>query len=436
MLRYLFAVRGGIGPGTFVLLYLALVAAPLILARLTGTASGSAVRELGIGMGLAAFAIFLAEFWLGGRSAVRATRGGLDVYLWAHRSAGIGAFALMSGHILLLGDPPSPLGPLTAAAAGLVVIGLILKKRLLRYELWRIMHGVAAALVAFGGLAHALRDGRYSGAPLLAAFWGVLALTAVGTLLWTHFGPLRWRRAGRYAVVAVRPVARAQWTVELEPVDGRALDFYAGQYAFLAVEGAPFPTIGHPFSFSSAPSDRPRIAFTVSENGDFTGRIGTLQPGTIVRLDGPYGHLSPDHYRGPAERGRGLVLIGGGVGFAPLMSILREWRARGAREPVLAFYAVQTYEDILWADEINQLVRQHGATIRVVLSQPDPAWAGSTGRLDTEYLRHYLAVPGRDQYLYFICGSTRLNDAVLNSLAELRCASPHRVHVENFAVYD
>jgi hypothetical protein len=44
-------------------------------------------------------------------------------------------------------------------------------------------------------------------------------------------------------------------------------------------------------------------------------------------------------------------------------------------------------------------------------------------------------VPGREEFLYFICGSTRMNDAVLDSLAELGCAAANRVHVEDFAVY-
>jgi predicted ferric reductase len=386
-------------------------------------------------MGLAAFAMFLAEFWLSGRFAPVSARGGLDVYLWAHRFAGFAALALVGGHIALVGGEPSPPGPIAAGGAGLLLLGVWLKQRL-RYELWRLAHGAAAGVIAIAGLAHALVDGRYSAAPLLAAFWVVLTLAALGSLLWVHVARPRLRRAGRYAVVAVRPEARAQWTIELEPAGEHALDFRAGQYAFLAVEGAPFPTMGHPFSFSSAPSDRPRIAFTVRENGDFTDQIGGLRPGTLVRLDGPYGHLSPDNYRGAAERGAGLVLIGGGVGFAPLMSILREWRARGAREPVYAFYAAETRDDVLWAEELGQLAREHGATVRVVLSRPDEGWDGDTGRIDSAYLRRHLEVPGRDRFLYFVCGSTRMNDAVLDSLAELRCAAPNRVHVEDFAVYD
>jgi predicted ferric reductase len=434
----LFSIRGGLGGVTFVVLYVAIATIPLLLARLTGTSSGDTVKEFGSGLGMAAFALFLAEFWLTGRFRPISDRAGIDAFLRGHRFAGVAATVMMIGHIVLVGDEPSPPGPIAVGGVVLILIGIGVKKRLkIRYEWWRISHGVAAAIVALAGFFHAQADGRYIEHPLLSAFWGLLTLSAIGSLVWVHIvRPLRERRAA-YRIVAVKPEARAQWTVELEPGDGRGMDFHAGQYAFLSFAGEGFPTIGHPFSFSSAPSARPRLTFTIRESGDFTNRVGTLQPGTTVLVDGPFGHLSPDHYRGPAEAGRGLVLIGGGVGFTPMMSILRERRARGTREPIYVFYAAQTWADIMWADELSEIATAIGAKINVVLSKPEPGWTGETGYIDTAYLRRHLEnVPGREEFLYFICGSTRLNDAVLNSLGELKIASAHNIHVESFAAYD
>jgi predicted ferric reductase len=435
--KMLFAVRGGLGGVTFVLLYVTMATLPLLIARLTGTSSGSFTNELGTGFGMAAYALLLAEFWLTGRFRRISDRAGLDAFLRGHRFAAVAATVMIVAHIILSDGDPTPLGPIAAGALVLVFVGIGVRKGLrIKYEVWRIAHGVAAVLVAVVGFFHAQAAGRYIEHPLLSAYWGVLMLAALGSLVWVHvILPMRQRRT-EYRVVAVRPEARALWTVELEPSNGQGLSFHAGQYAFLAFAGEGFPTIGHPFSFSSAPSAGPRLAFTIRENGDFTNRIGTLQPGTAVRVDGPYGHLSPENYRGPAEPGKGIVLIGGGVGFAPMMSILRERRLRGTSEPIYVFYAAQTWADIMWANELTEIAKTLGATIRVVLSRPEEGWTGDTGYIDTEYLNRHLNMPGREGFLYFICGSTRLNDAVLASLAELKIASPHNIHVENFAAYD
>lgn len=436
--RMLFAVRGGLGGVTFVTLYVAVAATPLLLARLTGTSSGDTVKEFGSGLGMAAFALFLAEFWLTGRFRPISDRAGIDAFLRGHRFAAIAATVMMFGHIILVGDDPSPPGPIAVGGVALIFIGIGVRKRLrVRYEWWRIGHGVAAAIVALAGFFHAQADGRYIEHPLLSAFWGLLTLSALGSLVWVHIvRPMRERRA-TYRVTAVKPEARSLWTVELEPNGGRGMDFHAGQYAFLSFAGEGFPTIGHPFSFSSAPSARPRLSFTVRENGDFTNRVGALQAGTTVLVDGPYGHLSPDNYRGPAESGKGLVLIGGGVGFAPMMSILRERRARGTQEPIYVFYAAQGWADIMWTDELREIAAATGAKLHVVLSRPEEGWTGDTGHIDTAYLRRYLDnVPGRADFLYFICGSTTMNDGVLASLGELKIASAHNIHVESFAAYD
>lgn len=435
--KMLFAVRGGLGGITFIVLYVAMATIPLLIARLTGTSSGDTLKEFGNGLGMAAFALFLAEFWLTGRFRRISDRAGLDAFLRGHRFAAVAATVMLVGHIILVGSEPSPPGPIAVGGVVLIFLGIGARKRLrLKYEVWRILHGVAAVIIAIFGFIHANADGHYIEHPLLTFYWGLLLLAALGSLVWVHvILPIRQRRMA-YQVVSVRPEARAQWTVELEPGDGKGIDFHAGQYAFLAFAGEGFPTIGHPFSFSSAPSARPRISFTVSENGDFTNRIGTLKPGTAVRVDGPYGHLSPDHYRGPAEPGKGLVLIGGGVGFAPMMSILRERRIRGTREPIFVFYAARTWADIMWANELSEIANSLGATIRIVLSRPDEGWTGETGYIDTAFLNRHLNMPGRESFLYFICGSTRMNDAVLASLAELKVASAHNIHVESFAAYD
>jgi predicted ferric reductase len=96
----------------------------------------------------------------------------------------------------------------------------------------------------------------------------------------------------------------------------------------------------HPFSISSAPVDRPRITFTIKESGDFTSRIRTIAPGTRAYLHGPHGNFT---LTGRATKG--IVFIAGGVGFAPIMGMLRQLKAA---HPLRLIYGNRVETQILY----------------------------------------------------------------------------------------
>lgn len=119
----------------------------------------------------------------------------------------------------------------------------------------------------------------------------------------------------------------------------KGFEFEVGQYVYINI-----PQISyfqwHPFSISSAPSESTTrdtiITLAIRDMGrdTWTHNVAklleeTLLPENIkVRLDGPYGKLSIDLYNYPI-----LVLIAGGIGIAPLISILNQYN----NNPALAF---------------------------------------------------------------------------------------------------
>ncbi|MGH1488477.1 MAG: ferredoxin reductase family protein [Acidimicrobiales bacterium] len=437
----IFGIRGGLGRGAFVAAYAGLCLLPLLLGRIARDITGDFAAELGAGLGMAAYTMLLASFFLSGRFQTVSGRAGLDGILGMHRLLGFAATALIVGHIVVIqASGNGDAGPAAfIAVAALVLVVFLARARSkigMRYEYWRLSHGIGALIVAGAGFAHATGDGYYGSTLTLKIYWSVLLALAVASLLTVHLVRPMGRMRQPYRIVDVELVADKTWKIGVEPTQGDALEFEPGQYAFLSLDRQPFMGSGHPFSFSSPPSQRPRVEFTVKENGDFTDTIGDLQPGTEVHLDGPHGYLSPARYRGPSVDHDGLVLIAGGVGIAPMMSILREGATTGRTKPALLLYAANSESDLAYRDELETLTDQLDLTVRYVLSHPPDGWEGDTGHIDDTYLQTHLTMADAGNRMYFVCGSTGMLDAVLDALDRVKTAPSDLIHAENFSVYD
>ncbi|SUE30303.1 phenol hydroxylase [Nocardia farcinica] len=190
-----------------------------------------------------------------------------------------------------------------------------------------------------------------------------------------------------WRIEAVTPERGDATTLTLAPVGHPGIRFAPGQFGWLTVDRSPFAITAHPFSFSSSAEDHDGVAITIKALGDFTATVGDIAPGTRAYLDGPHGVFTPDRNEGP-----GFVLIAGGVGITPMVSILRTMADRGDRRPFLLLYAVRTVAEQTFDAEIDALSRRLDLT--VVLVPQDPA-ARMAGRVGVRRRRAAAAAPAR-----------------------------------------
>ena len=428
------------------LLYTILGLAPLLLAVLQGGAGGGFWHALSSGLAMIGFAMVLAQFLLSGRFRRVSGRVGIDVTMRFHQLAAWVALAFLLVHPVLLVLPALADGPGAALARlsgmfaspglrpGVVAWGVLVvlvamavwRDRLpLRHEGWRLTHGVGAALVAVLGAHHTLGVGSYAADPMLAGFWLVLAAIALASLGYTYMVKPLLKRRAPWRVTGNEQVAEGMWRVTVEPADGRGFDFHAGQFAWLNLGHSPFSLVEHPFSISSAPEDGPRVEFTIKESGDFTNRIGEVPIGTTAWLDGPHGNFTL-----AGREATRLVLIGGGVGFAPVIGMLRSLRARQWPHPIDVIYGNRVAGQILYHDELEAIARVLDMRLHLVLSEPSAGWAGITGVLDRKVLQACLRARDGSLHLdalHFVCGPLPMIDAVEATLSDLGVADRNLV---------
>jgi len=419
-------------PAVLLTAYLLIVLAPLALAYIQGLPRRNFSDELSSALALVAFAMLLMEFVLSGRFESVSGSTGIDLTMRFHQLIARSLTAFLLIHPFLYVTPlkhPLPwdtTGQLTLGLssvslvtgllgwvllASLVLFAIFRDQLPFRYETWRLSHGLGAALIAAMGTHHAIDAGRYSGHPILTAFWlGMLGL-AVSALLYVYvITPLRQLRHP-YRVVSVKKVALKTWDLNIEPKSGVAIEFAAGQFVWLTLNRSPFAVTEHPFSISSCPAGRPSIGFTIKEAGDFTNNIGSIPVGARAYIDGPHGSLTL-----AGRSGIGIAFIAGGVGLAPIMSILRQLRAENDSRPLKLIYGNRLVEQIMYQSELEEMKDILGVEIHHILSEPPADWTGAVGQLDEAVLQRYLCFEGHAHWLYVVCGPAAMIDDVENSL--------------------
>jgi len=299
----------------------------------------------------------------------------------------------------------------------MVAFAIFREQRSGSYEGWRAAHGFAAVVIAGFGAHHTLEAGRYSAHPWLWWFWVALLAVAALTLIWVYLvKPLSQLRQP-YAVHSVRPIARRTWELNITP-EAKPLDFAAGQFVWLNIGHSPFSMAENPFSIASAPAQSDHLSFVIKEVGDFTRKIGEVKAGTRCYLDGPHGHLVI-----PGGEAPGIALIAGGVGIAPVLSILRQLRHEGDERPIVLLYGNRVHEQIVYADELSEMQDHLNLRVEYALAEPPPDWQGHRGVIDAALLRTILDRPDARSWRFILCGPQPMIESVEKTLLSFGVSS-------------
>ncbi|MBC7923149.1 MAG: ferredoxin--NADP reductase [Ferruginibacter sp.] len=158
-----------------------------------------------------------------------------------------------------------------------------------------------------------------------------------------------------------------------------------------------------------------------------------LRTGDTVEVMEPTGTFTPQ--LNPAHQ-RHIVLLGGGSGITPLMSIIKSVLATETRSQVSLIYGSRNRRSIIFKGQLDALQAKYGGRFHVihVLSQSEDDWEGHRGRLNqTLILKLLEQLPESDQPTteYYVCGPEGLMEEVKRALS-IRRVSPERIHKESF----
>ena len=192
--------------------------------------------------------------------------------------------------------------------------------------------------------------------------------------------------------------------------------FLPGQWVDLYIDDPEQGQIIGGFSITSSPMHRDYIDLAIKKIPDGQAsvylheRVGV---GDVVTIDGGYGNF---YYRD--GMGQALVLIAGGIGITPLMSMIRFIDEVPLDVDLTLFYSAATPSEFVFYEEL-QAIAAHHANIRCHFTVTQPgriAWDGRVGRIDRQMLGEWAMVP---HALYYLCGPRGFAEDMETMLTQL-----------------
>ena len=366
---------------------------------------------------------------LGADAAVRLHRGLADVML-----------SLVAGHIVAVmaadprrlellrffGEPWRAQAALGSVAALTVLVGTsILRRRLrLSYSAWRGVHYVLGGIALGLAIVHTIGVNRYLTSQPAVVSLAALGVAGGGALVVMRSRRLRSGSVRPYVVERIVPEAGGAVTLQLRADGHLGQQFHAGQFAWLKLPDLRASFAEHPFSYASSSSTPGTPAFTMKSMQGFTAAAATFPPGTRLLVDGPHGAFRPQ------PKARGMLLVAGGIGITPSMSVLRTAADNHDRRPYLLLYANRTLEGATFRGELEELQGRLHLRVVHVLSSPPADWPGERGRINAGVLDRNLPADIRG-WQFLVCGSGPFVDSAVATL-EGAGIPGERVHAERF----
>lgn len=191
--------------------------------------------------------------------------------------------------------------------------------------------------------------------------------------------------------------------------------FQAGQHVDVRLTAEDGYTAMRSYSIASAPNDTHQIELSIEllDNGEVSPFFhNVVVEGDQIELRGPLG----GHFVWRPEDGGPVLLIGGGSGVVPLMSMIRDQRNSKTQTPIQLLLAARKWNDVLYRDELLEIDQsQDGFHLTVALSQEQSRRKSDYGRrIDAAMIAELVQQFPDSPKFVFICG----NNAFVNVAAD------------------
>lgn len=344
---------------------------------------------------------------------------------WANMThGGTGIFGLSAGHIATM------IG-LSLTAASLLAVQFMRMRRV-QSILQRTAQPARPALLSAGPTPSApaslVAIPPATAAPSATVAEPSLPLDAVVP---PRPSPPRRAWAGVLKVAQVVRETPSIKTFRLVEPSGAALpfDYLPGQFMNVEVEPTPGAVLRRAYTIASSPTRQAYAELSIKREAQ--GQVSQflhdrVSVGDLLKVGAPYGAFT---FTGMDEDS--IVLIGGGVGITPLMSVLRYLTDRAWPGEIYFVYSARSTAEFVFRDELAYLQRRHPNlhVLATMTRSEGTDWMGPEGQITKELVQ--ASIPDIAKRRIHVCGPPPMMNAMKEALAALGVPAS-RIHTEAF----
>ena len=163
-------------------------------------------------------------------------------------------------------------------------------------------------------------------------------------------------------------------TFKIKLLDERQMNFMPGQFVELSIPG-----VGEaPFGFASSPLEKNFFELSIKKVGLVTEAVHNLKPGATVWIRGPFGNSFPIE----KMQGSNILLIAGGLGFAPLRPLILYMLDESNRDKygnIQMLLAARSTADFIYMRDFDQWKKVKNTEITLTIDKAEEGWSGRVG---------------------------------------------------------
>ncbi len=393
-------------------------------------------ENLGKLAGLAGMALFAWAVILSARFKIyNRMFHGLDNTYKAHHNIGSWAFILLLIHPVLitfryfLSSPasayefikPSLASPFRAVGSialfGMVVCFVFTMYISIKHEKFVLVQRILGFILFIGAI-HAVFVGNSDlgftpiGIVTLQIYLGVLIGLAAFVYIYRSIFHGNFAKYDIYKLDKIKKI-NDNYELILTP-QGEPMKYLPGQFAFIKLEADGILGQSHPFSMSSDPAGK-ELIFGIKVLGDYTRALEDVQPGTLVKVDGPYGTFSNKIVKNKRQ-----VWIAGGIGITPFMAMAK---ALDSSQDVDLYYSAKNHKEAIYMEELSRLSKTK-KNLRII-----PFMEDEKGFVNAELI--FEMSKELDDANFMICGPMMMMKSLRSQLRDKGVANKN-INTEEF----
>lgn len=305
-----------------------------------------------------------------------------------------------------------------------VATSIYIVRSKLKYETWFFVHLLAylVVLLTFG---HQFTVGSdFAISKIFYGYWFALYVFVFGSqLVFRFLKPLYsfWKHG--FKVEKIQKEAGEVISIYITGKNIEQFKVEPGQFMIFRFLDKKRFWQAHPFSLSEGGRGG-HIRITPKQLGDFTNELSSLEVGTSVIIDGPYGVFTKQ-----AATKNKVLLIAGGIGITPMRALIEAFQKE--KKDVVLLYGNRMSNELVFKTELEELEKNGGLKIHTVMSG-EPEFPGEKGYIDEEKITRL--TPDYKERDIYICGPPVMMDKLIE-LFKKREVPAEQIHFEKFSLH-